>query len=182
MSRRSPTVSVARWSALHPWRAIGLWVAFVAIAVALASLVQGKQLTDEDFRIGESGRAAAMLDSAGLTASPTESVLITAPEGDLDLDRADAAAEQVTEASKDIDGVAGIGAPVMSEQRDALLVPITMSGDAEDAAEHVDALVDSTAAVQKAHPELDDPASRRGLARCRHQRRRSGRISRPQRC
>lgn len=154
MSRRSPTVSVARWSALHPWRAIGLWIAFVAIAITLASLVQGKQLADEDFRIGESGRAAAMLDSAGLTASPTESVLITATQGDLDVDRASAVAEQVKDASKDVDGVSDIGSPIVSEQRDAVLVPITMSGDAEDAAEHVDALVDSTEAVQKAHPEL----------------------------
>ena len=28
----------ARWSATHPWRAIGAWFAFVAIAVALAAL------------------------------------------------------------------------------------------------------------------------------------------------
>ena len=154
MSRRSPTVSVARWSALHPWRAIGLWVSFVAIAIALASLVQGQRLGDEDFRIGESGRAAAMLDTAGLTASPTESVLITAPKGALDLDRAGSVADQVTDAAEDVEGVSDIGSPIISEQRDAVLVPITMTGDADEAAENVDALMDATATVQKDHPDL----------------------------
>lgn len=155
MSRRSPTVSVARWSALHPWRAIGLWVAFVATAIALASTVQGQQLGDEDFRIGESGRAAAMLDTAGLTASPTESVLITVPQGTLDLDRATSVAEQVQAAAEDVKGVAAAGSPIVSEQRDAVLVPITMTGDADEAADHVDGLMDATATVQKANPGLD---------------------------
>ena len=38
----------ARWSATHPWRAIGAWFAFVAIAVALAALVP----TQADHRRG----------------------------------------------------------------------------------------------------------------------------------
>lgn len=155
MSRRSPTVSVARWSALHPWRAIGLWVAFVATAIALMSSVPTQQVSDADFRIGESGTASAMLDDAGLTASPTESVLITASTGSLDLDRAQTVATQVSEAAVDVKGVADVGPPLVSQQRDAVLVPITMSGDADAAADHVEALIDATAAVQKAHPQLD---------------------------
>lgn len=155
MSRRSPTVSVARWSALHPWRAIGLWVALVVTAVALSSGIEGKQLGDEDFRVGESGRAAAMIDDAGLVASPTESVLITAATGQLDVDAATAVAREVTRSAESVTGVAGVDRPVVSETRDAVLVPIRMTGDAAEAADHVDALVDATAAVQKAHPRLD---------------------------
>lgn len=154
MSRRTPTVRVARWSALHPWRAIGLWVAFVITAIALMSTVQGKEVSDADFRIGESGQAAAMLDTAGLAASPTESVLITAPEGTLDVDQAETVATQVREASTDVKGVSNVGPPIVSEKRDAVLVPITMAGDADAAAEHVDALMASTAKIQKQHPEL----------------------------
>ena len=45
--RRPSTVRVARWSAMHPWRAIGAWFALVAIAVALSSLVPGRSLSDE---------------------------------------------------------------------------------------------------------------------------------------
>jgi RND superfamily putative drug exporter len=154
MSRRTPTVRLARWSATHPWRAIGLWLALVATAIALMSLVPGRTLDDDSFRVGESGRAAAMLDDAGLVASPTESVLITAPSGSLDVDRATTVATQVSETAQDVKGVSDVGPPVVSEKKDAVLVPIEMSGDAEDAADHVDALLDATAATQKEHPEL----------------------------
>lgn len=155
MSSKSPTVRVARWSATHPWRAIGLWVAFVVAAIALMSTVQTKQVADEDFRIGESGRAAAMIDDAGLAASPTESVLITAPTGSLDSAKAEAAATQLSKAAADVKGVSDVGPPIWSEKRDALLVPITMAGDVDDAADHVGALIDATAKVQKANPSLD---------------------------
>jgi putative drug exporter of the RND superfamily len=155
MSSTSPTVRVARWSATHPWRAIGLWIAFVATAIALTSTVATKQTTDADFRVGESGRAAAMLADSGLVASPTESVLITAPAGGFDQDRAQSAAEQVSEAATDVKGVSNVGPPVWSEKRDALLVPITMSGDDDAAADHVGALLKATAQVQKANTALD---------------------------
>jgi RND superfamily putative drug exporter len=140
---------------MHPWRAIGAWFALVAIAVALSSLVPGRSLSDDSFRVGESGRAAAMLDDAGLVASPTESVLITAPKGTLDVDRASAVAAQVSTAAKDVKGVADVGPPVVSPKKDAVLVPIEMTGDAEAAADHVGALVRATEKVQRAHPELD---------------------------
>jgi RND superfamily putative drug exporter len=154
MSRRTPTVRVARWSAMHPWRAIGAWFALVAVAVALSSLVPGRTLAEDSFRVGESGRAAAMLDDAGMVASPTESVLITATEGTLDVDRASSVAAQVSKVAKDVKGVSDVGPPVVSEDKDAVLVPIEMSGDTEAATDHVDALIDATERVQEDHPEL----------------------------
>ncbi|KAA1374937.1 MMPL family transporter [Aeromicrobium fastidiosum] len=153
--RRASTVRVARWSATHPWRAIGGWFALVAVAVALSSLVPGRTLPDDSFRVGESGRAAAMLDDAGLVASPTESVLITAPSGPLDLDRASSVATQVSRAATDVKGVSDVGPPVVSPKKDAVLVPIEMTGDAETAADHVGALIRATERVQEDHPELD---------------------------
>jgi RND superfamily putative drug exporter len=154
MSRKPPTVRVARWSATHPWRAIGMWFALVAVAVALSSLVPGRSLPEDSFRVGESGQAAAMLEDAGLVASPTESVLITAPQGTLDVERAGTVAAQVSRAAKDVKGVSNVGPPIVAEKKDAVLVPIEMSGDSEDAADHVGALIDATERVQKAHPEL----------------------------
>jgi RND superfamily putative drug exporter len=152
---RTSTVRVARWSATHPWRAIGAWFALVAVAVALSSLVPGRSLSDDSFRVGESGRAAAMLDDAGLVASPTESVLITAPKGSLDLDRAASVAAQVGEAAQRVKGVSDVGPPVVSARKDAVLVPIEMAGDAESAADHVGALIRATDGVQKDNPGLD---------------------------
>ena len=51
----------ARWCALHPWRAILGWVAFVAFAVGLATMVPTQETNDADYRLGESGRADAMV-------------------------------------------------------------------------------------------------------------------------
>jgi len=156
MSSSSPTVRVARWSATHPWRAIGLWTAFVVAAIALMSFVPSQQIGEADSRVGESGRAAAMLDEAGLVASPTESVLITAPDGGrLDPQQAEGAAADVAESAVDVKGVADIGPPIWSQSRDALLVPIQMTGDADEASDDVAAVIEATESVQQGHPGLD---------------------------
>ena len=52
----------ARWSATHPWRAIGAWFLLVAVAVGLAMVVPSNEVKDSDYRVGESGRAEALLD------------------------------------------------------------------------------------------------------------------------
>ncbi len=155
MSRTSsPTVRVARWSATHPWRAIGLWAALVATAIVLMGTVPTQRTTDADFRVGESGAAATMLDDAGLAPSPAESVLVTARSGALDVDRATAVATEVGEKAADVPGVAGVGPPVVSAARDAVLVPIAMGGDLEDALDHVAALTTVVSAAQTDHPGL----------------------------
>ena len=75
----------ARWSATHPWRAIAAWLGLVVVAVGLAMAVPTVETTDADYRMGESGRADAMVDAAGLDAPDAENVLIT-PRGDGPLD------------------------------------------------------------------------------------------------
>ena len=71
-------MKAARWSAEHPWRAILGWIAFVAIAVGLAIAIPTHEATDADYRIGESGRADAMVAQAHLEQPDTENILITA--------------------------------------------------------------------------------------------------------
>ncbi|MGA8246694.1 MAG: hypothetical protein WB797_07310, partial [Nocardioides sp.] len=71
----------ARWSATHPWRAIGAWFAFVVVAVGLAFVIPTQQTKDADYRIGDSGRADAMVAHAHLTGGQVESVLVTARGG-----------------------------------------------------------------------------------------------------
>src|SRR5689334_7792521 len=85
----------ARWCALHPWRAILGWVALVAFAIGLATMVPTQDATDADYRLGESGRADAMVDRAGFDEPDTEQVLITAPSGQLDEAQAAEAAAAV---------------------------------------------------------------------------------------
>jgi putative drug exporter of the RND superfamily len=63
MAFRNPMSGVpqraARWSALHPWRAILAWLAFVIAAVGMAIAVPTQEPSDADYRLGESGRAEA---------------------------------------------------------------------------------------------------------------------------
>src|ERR1700712_3842577 len=68
----------ARWSATHPWRAIGAWLAFVLISVGLAVAIPTQQTTDADYDIGDSGRAAALTRGAGLDGLPSEDILVAA--------------------------------------------------------------------------------------------------------
>ena len=67
MGKRPMTVRIARWSAEHPWRAIALWVVFVAICFVGGNAAGLKEMTDEDMRIGEMGRAQAIIASGDRT-------------------------------------------------------------------------------------------------------------------
>ena len=59
MSVRNPLSGVpiraARWSAMHPWRAILAWLVFVLVAVGLAIAIPTQETTDADYRLGDSG-------------------------------------------------------------------------------------------------------------------------------
>ena len=74
--------AVARWSAHNPWRAIGLWLALVVVAVALSALIPTQQTDDADYRVGQSGTADQMIHDAGLAAPDSEFVLITGDQDD----------------------------------------------------------------------------------------------------
>lgn len=144
-------IRAARWSATHPWRAIGAWFLLVAVAVGLAMVVPTNEVKDADYRVGESGHAEALLDAAGLDHPPTENVLITGRDGDLDTAEAAAAAADVAQRMNGLDGVAGVGDAVPSEDGSALLVPVELTSDEVDAGP----LLAATAAVQEAHPGLE---------------------------
>ncbi|GAB3861250.1 MMPL family transporter [Dactylosporangium cerinum] len=81
-------------------------------------------------------------------------MLITPLSGQLDRGAADKAAADVAAAMKALPEVASVSDPLPSHDGGALLVRVTMSGDPETAQERVGKLLDATAGVQKAHPEL----------------------------
>ncbi|MFR9780409.1 MMPL family transporter [Micromonospora sp. MS34] len=154
MGRRPVTVRLARWSAEHPWRAIALWVVFVAVCFVGGNAAGLTEATDEDQAIGEFGRAQLIVDSGGFHQPATENVLITSRSGALDPAAAKAAADDAAARLRQVDGVASVGAPLPSRDGNALLLPITMSGDPETAEDRVQPLQDATARVQEAHPAL----------------------------
>jgi putative drug exporter of the RND superfamily len=144
------TVRVARWSATHPWRAVALWLVFVAACVAIGNLVGLNQQGDLDGTVGQSGRAAHWIHNAGLDAPDTENVLVTSRGGQFDLRQARAAAADAAGRMRHLDGVARVGQVVTSADRHAVTVQITLKHDAD-----VGPLLDATQNVQQSFPRLD---------------------------
>ncbi|GGJ84260.1 membrane protein [Pilimelia anulata] len=154
MNRRSATVRLARWSATHPRRAVGLWLLLVAGCVAVAAAVPTRTLQPADYRIGESGRAEAIVADSGLTDPAREHVVVTARSGALDRAAADAAAADAAARLRALPGVAAVDPPVPAADGSALVVPVTLAGDPATAGDRVRPLLDATAAAQAAHPAL----------------------------
>ncbi len=154
-ARRSPVVRVARWSAPHPWRALGLWLALVAGAMTLMALVPTQSMSDDDYGVGESGRAAEMIRDADLEQAPNEVVLVTAESGTLDRAAAEGAYASMRAAASSIAHVDAVGPPVWSEDGSAMLIPLVLEKGVDDLDATVEALQDTTADLADSHPELD---------------------------
>ncbi|MEV3935450.1 MMPL family transporter [Glycomyces sp. NPDC049804] len=152
--RRPLTVRAAAWSAANPWKAILAWTLFVAACFAAGTAAGTQQAAFSDFWIGEAGRAETIALEHGLAAPPVEQILITAPNGALDASEAAAAAADVRSRMSALDEVAGVAEPVTADSGDAVMVAVTMSVPAHEAADHLDPLHEATAAVQEAHPGL----------------------------
>ncbi|WP_327356009.1 MMPL family transporter [Streptomyces sp. NBC_01304] len=150
----STTVRLARWSALHPWRAIIGWLVFVVLCLGVGSAVGTNAATTEDYRVGEAGRAEAIADEGGLERRPTEQVLISSKSGALDRPAAEAAAKELTSRMEGLPAVRGVERPRTSENGRILLVQVTMRGAEMVADAQVHTLQAQTEAVQKAHPDL----------------------------
>ncbi len=141
----------ARWSATHPWRAIGAWFAFVAIAVALAALIPTKQTTDADYRLGESGRADAMAANGRFADDQVESVLITGRDGRSPSPTEVAqAAEQLQKDLAGVHGVTRVAAPQWNAGRTAALINVHLKSTVDDASQ----VQARTAAIARAHADL----------------------------
>ncbi|MFI7499159.1 MMPL family transporter [Streptomyces sp. NPDC049687] len=148
------TVRMARWSARHPWRAIVGWLVFVALCLGVGSAVGTNSAKTADYRVGEAGRAEALAAEGHLERRATEQLLISARSGALDPDAAQAAAKDLTARMKRLPDVAGVTAPLLSDDSTILMVEVALKGEERDAKDKVDAIVEQTAAVQKNHPGL----------------------------
>ncbi len=141
----------ARWSASHPWRAIGAWFAFVAIAVALAALIPTKQTTDADYRLGESGRADALVAAGRFPDDQVESVLVTSRDGGR-LDQAEVRrlVREIDTAMSGARGVTEVTPPQWNAARTGVLVDVHLKSTIDDAQQ----IQARTAAIARAHQDL----------------------------
>lgn len=152
MTNEGVVSRIAQWSIRRPWWAIGLWLAFVAAAVALGGTMEIRQATGSDVSVGESGRAERIVEAAELTDPFAENVLITYNAGDEGA--AHAAAEDATERMHALPHVAGVGEPVPSEHRDALLLPMTLAGDRDDGVDQVEPVLAEVTSLDRDHPDV----------------------------
>ncbi|MGH3860626.1 MMPL family transporter [Actinokineospora sp.] len=148
------TVRIARWSALHPWRAIGAWVVFVAMCIGTGAVLGTKTADFSDNPKGEQAVYQRIVDDAQLNRPASENVLITARDGALDQDKALAVAGEVRTRMDALTEVDKVGEPTPSPKGDAILVSVDIAGDRETADQRLQPLLDLTASIQAAHPDL----------------------------
>jgi RND superfamily putative drug exporter len=152
---QSLTTRIGRWSANHPWAAIAVWLCFVVASLVAGGLAGTVKATAEDSLHGELASADRIERSGAFPDEPaTESVLIAARTGDLDLAQARAAAADLSGRMRALPAVAAVAAPVTAPHRDALLVEVEMAGSAQDADARVGPLLEVTAGVQQRYPAL----------------------------
>ncbi|WP_168713591.1 MMPL family transporter [Streptomyces sp. A0642] len=145
---------MARWSARHPWRAIVGWFVFVLLCLGAGIAAGSNPATTKDFWVGEAGHAESMATDGGLQRRPTEHILIRAKSGPLDTERAAAAARDLTARMDALSEVDSVAPPVRSTDGTALRVTVVMNGAELDAKKNVVPLLDRTAQVAAAHPDL----------------------------
>lgn len=131
--RTTLVVGLAGWSLRHPVLAVGGWLVLVVISVVGGNLAGLHQATDAQLAPGETGRAAAMIQAAGLQGHDTESVLITAKAGSRpDRTALDDAVAQVIAALTPLPMVTEVSAAVSSSDLAARLVPVTVADGVDD--------------------------------------------------
>ncbi|BEP13729.1 MMPL family transporter [Acidothermaceae bacterium B102] len=157
-NRRPPrgpaTVRVARWSAVHPWRAIAAWVIFVILCTVGGGMVGTKTLVDDSNPRTESGHADRIVTAAHFDDPAIENILITARSGSLNHTTALAVAAEATKGLRALAQVSAVEPAVTAANGRAVLVPVSMAGDPNTASDRVSTLQAVTATVQRGHPDL----------------------------
>jgi RND superfamily putative drug exporter len=142
---RIGTQSLARTSALHPWRTLGVWVVLVITAGILSSQLLGSALTTSvSFTDNpESARAAALIEEVRGESANTEFIVISHDTltADDPVFAAYVGDMQYTVGSLDSAVVLGVGSYLtldgpVSESGHTALLPVTLAGEDTDAASH----------------------------------------------
>ena len=149
-----------RWSAAHRKTAIFGWLAFVIVAFVIGGNVGTKTLDEKDLGVGDSGRATKIVDKA-FPEVAGEQVFVqskTQKATDPSYRAAVRDIEQRLGANRDVTNIKSPYAKEnpgqISPDGHSALVNFEIAGDPDQAQDKVDAVLATTAASQKAHPEL----------------------------
>ncbi len=155
--KRNLAHRMGRWSGTHPWTAILGWLAFVVISfVAIPSFVTTNTLEESELGVGESGRAAKVLDQAFPTSlTPAgEMILVQTTSGRLATADLNAVARDVRTRVGGLAAVTNVQPPQRSDDGRAALIHFDIRGDSEKAADKVAPIQAAVAAVAADHPGL----------------------------
>ena len=151
------TKTLARKSAEHPKRAIGIWIAVLVVSIAtIATLLAGVLSPSFTFiNSPESVRADDQMTALGQTDAVHEQVVLTTPDGQTFRDpavmaRATALAEEIERLPSDV--VAGVVPPSVNPQQvskdgTTAVIAIEMAGDLTDANDQISKVTDITTAA-----------------------------------
>ncbi|MFC8670373.1 MMPL family transporter [Streptomyces sp. NPDC057199] len=148
------------WSARHRWAAVGIWVLFVVLAMGLGSAAGTVELKDSDQLSGETGRAAAIAEDAGIEEPAGETVLVQGRDAGVKATSTEfrAAVDAVMKAVEGTGKVTNVTSPydtdTISKDGRSALVQFDMRGDAETAGDRVEPVLKAVEGVQKDHGSL----------------------------
>jgi uncharacterized membrane protein YdfJ with MMPL/SSD domain len=143
-----------RWSAAHWKTATFGWLALVATAVVLGSIVGTTQLTDAEKSNGQTARAEQILAHAGIKDPSSESVLVHSNLATTRSPGFSRAVRAVRSALSERPEVTDVHDPVASKDGHSVLVQFDLKGASDDADTHVVPVLAAVASVQKAHRDL----------------------------
>ena len=150
MTSLSSTARLARFSASHPWRVVVAWLVILGIAIAIQSVSPINSTTSSVLQNDpESQQGWDLLEEHGIRQerSGTETIIIRSNALTVDDPRFEAAVRSVTDALRvDSDFVASASnyyelnaqqpesaARLVSTDRQTTIIPITLTGDQDDA-------------------------------------------------
>ncbi|MGX1911333.1 MMPL family transporter [Streptomyces phaeochromogenes] len=148
------------WSARHRWAAVGIWVLFVVLAMGLGSAAGTVELKDSDQLSGETGRAAAIAEEAGIDEPAGETVLVQGRDAGVKATSTEfrAAVDAVMKAVEGTGKVTNVTSPydtdTISKDGRSALVQFDMRGEAETAGDRVEPVLKAVEEVQKDHGSL----------------------------
>jgi uncharacterized membrane protein YdfJ with MMPL/SSD domain len=156
--RRNVAARLGGWSVRHRMTAVFGWLVFVVAAAVVGTAAGQRQMTQDEYAAGDSARALAVLEQAGVRQPAGEMVLVHS-----DASTADAADFQAAVHDLVV-GIQGTGlvtdlrepyaAGLISADRHSALVQFSMVGEALTAEHRVQPVLDVVATVRAAHPAI----------------------------
>ncbi|WKX74493.1 MMPL family transporter [Streptomyces sp. XD-27] len=149
------------WSARHRWTAVGGWVLFVVLALAVGAMTGRVGTTEGENQPGEAGRVSKILDEAGIESPAGETVLIQTKErGGPTADDPEfrKAVQAVVDAVRGTGQVTAVQSPYASKaisgDRRSALVQFEMRGDPDKATDHIAPVLDAVEKVKDGYGQV----------------------------